>query len=170
MEPWETRLAASEPATSVVSLARRGRLEYFDGRGWRPAHLDFVEEGALAVVGAARRARKSVVIQYPVAHDLLACLVALQYLPAPVPETFDVRLTELTELDVEAAEREIRSITAEEFEHWRGHIIAALEALMKYARDLDHYRELEFLHSLISDPFPPVPWVERYRMRAGDGG
>ena len=78
MEPWETRLAASEPATSVVSLARRGRLEYFDGRGWRPAHLDFVEEGALAVVGAARRARKSVVIQYPVAHDLLACLVALQ--------------------------------------------------------------------------------------------
>jgi hypothetical protein len=149
MEPWQTRLAASEPATSVVSLARRSRLEYFDGRGWRPAHLDFVEAGALAVVGAARRARKSVVIQYPV----LACLVALQYLPAPVPETFDVRLTELTELDVEAGEREIRSITAEGLEHWRGHIIAALEALMKYARDLDQYRELEFLHSLISDPF-----------------
>jgi hypothetical protein len=78
MYPWEVQLVASEPSTGVVGLARSGRLEYFDGAGWRPVHLDFVEEGALAIVGAARRARRSVVIQYPVEHDLLACLVGLQ--------------------------------------------------------------------------------------------
>lgn len=77
MEPWDARLVRCHPAPSLLEVARERRLEYFDGGGWRPAQLDFVEESALAAAGLAKRAEVGLAIQFPVLHDMLPCLLAL---------------------------------------------------------------------------------------------